>query len=73
MKTCSRCGEDGNGGIWCPHCNRAYDLAEAQATLRSIKWSGFTGSASTNPKVEEFVQTGDPAVFAKPGALDYRG
>lgn len=28
---------------------------------------------STNPKVEKFWGTGDPSVFAKPGALDYHG
>lgn len=30
------------------------------------------GVHSTNPKVEEFWHTGDPSVFAQPGALDYR-
>jgi hypothetical protein len=28
---------------------------------------------STSPKVEKFFATGDPSVFAKPGALDYEG
>lgn len=31
------------------------------------------GNQSTNPKMEEFWATGDPSVFAKEGAPDYRG
>lgn len=66
MKTCPHCSLDGDGGIWCPNCKRAYDLDEARSTLSSIKLHSFTGGASLNPKVEQFWQTGDPEVFATP-------
>tara|TARA_B100000287_G_scaffold243975_3_gene229401 strand:+ start:4088 stop:4312 length:225 start_codon:yes stop_codon:yes gene_type:complete len=73
LKLCPHCGELGDGGIWCPHCNLAYDLDEARKTLSSIKTKGFTGPGSVNPNVEKFWATGDPSVFAKPGAPDYQG
>ena len=72
MKYCSRCEKDTEGGIWCGECKMAYNIKEARSILRSIKTQGFTGHASTSPKVEQFLQTGDPSVFAKPGALDYK-
>jgi len=73
MKLCPNCDKEGNGNIWCPHCKLAYDPIEARETLESLKWKGFTGEHSTNPKMEEFAKTGDPSVFAKKGALDYSG
>jgi len=51
----------------------AYDVEEARRILNSIKTKGFTGASSVNPKVEKFNATGDPSVFAKPGAPDYQG
>ena len=73
MKHCPHCEMFGNGGIWCPHCGKAYDVDEARKILNSIKTKGFTGASSVNPKVEKFNATGDPSVFAKPGAPDYQG
>lgn len=73
MKDCPHCNRRGDGGIWCPHCKKAYDLEEAREILGSLKWKNFTGAESTSPKVEEFWKTGDPAVFAKPGAPDHKG
>lgn len=73
MKLCPHCSKEGDGNIWCPHCNLAYDVKEARKILESLKWKGFTGGSSTSPKVEQFIATGDPSVFAKKGALDYSG
>jgi len=73
LKECPHCGRVGDGGIWCPHCGKAYDAEEAKAILGSIKTKGFTGASSVNPNVEKFWATGDPSVFAKPGAPDYQG
>ncbi len=72
MKYCGVCDADTDGGIWCGVCSRAYDLEEARATLMSIKTQGFTGDASVSPQMEKFIATGDPSVFAKKGALDYK-
>ena len=72
LKYCGVCEEDTDGGIWCGVCSNAYNLEEARATLMSIKTQGFTGGASTSPAMEEFAATGDPSVFAKKGALDYK-
>ena len=73
MKYCSHCERDTEGGIWCSECNKSYDPEETRKVLGSMKFKNFTGAASCSPKVEEFWKTGDPAVFAKPGAPDYRG
>lgn len=32
-------------------------------SLRTLKFKGYTGKDSTNPKVEKFLSTGDPSVF----------
>ncbi len=73
MKFCTHCNLESDGNIWCPICSKAYDVKEARETLESLRWKGFTGQHSTNPKMEEFAKTGDPSVFAKKGALDYSG
>lgn len=73
MKYCSHCERDTEGGIWCSECNKSYDPEETRKVLGSMKFKNFTGAASCSPKVEEFWKTGDPAVFAKPGAPDFRG
>ncbi len=72
MKHCAHCGIDTEGGIWCSVCKRSYDRNETRKVLASMKFKNFTGQASCSPKVEQFWQTGDPAVFAKPGAPDYQ-
>lgn len=64
-------------GQTCDECEDARD----QARLRHGppgQWNGKPpepvayGNNSMNPKVQEFFETGDPSIFAKPGALDYR-
>ena len=60
-------------GIWCPQCGKSFDPEKTRAVLSSVGFKNFTGVDSTSPKVEEFWQTGDPSVFAKPGALDHQG
>jgi hypothetical protein len=60
---------DGKHTMFCGLCGKVRD----RGALRRVRLMGFTGGQSTNPKVEEFFATGDPSVFAKPGALDYRG
>tara|TARA_B100001750_G_scaffold118765_1_gene94219 strand:+ start:285 stop:509 length:225 start_codon:yes stop_codon:yes gene_type:complete len=72
-KYCPHCEEKTIGGIWCGECSKAYDIDDARKTLGSLKFTNFTGGASTSPKVEKFWETGDPSVFAKPGAPDYQG
>jgi hypothetical protein len=57
--------------IWCPKCGKSYDPARTRASLSTIVVNGFIGGSSLSPKMEKFHETGDPAVFAKPGALDY--
>ena len=57
--------------IWCPECGKSFDPARTRAALASISVNSFIGGARLNPKMEKFKETGDPAVFAKPGALDY--
>lgn len=49
---------------FCQHCRRAI------RDLRSIRFVGVR-TAEANRKLELFAATGDPAVFAKPGALDF--
>jgi hypothetical protein len=74
-KVCENCGFEPDPKerptIWCPECGKSIDPAETSAALRSISVNGFIGGASLSPKMEKFNETGDPAVFAKPGALDY--
>lgn len=70
MASCPRCGEPvQERAVFCPSCGAVVDLEG----LRGQRIVGFVGAQSTNPKVEQFWETGDPSVFAKPGAPDYRG
>ena len=64
---CRRCGEPMGRKFVCGNC-KWVDVEGA----RSARMFGFTGPQSLNGKVEYFWQTGDPAVFASPGAPDYR-
>ena len=57
--------------IWCPECGKSFDPARTREALASISVNSFIGGASLSPKMEKFKETGDPAVFGKPGALDY--
>ena len=68
---CSRCGHvnEESRRLFCQSCGKLLN----QEVLKSVRLPGFVGVAhSTSPKIEEFWQTGDPAVFASPGAKDYR-
>lgn len=49
--------------LFCVTCGQVLD----RAALRSVKFRGFTGPASVNPKVEQFWATGDASVFDPPG------
>lgn len=55
--------------VFCGECGKVVDRTE----LHGVRIEGFLGGDSLNPKVEAFWQTGDAAVFAKPGAPDYLG
>ena len=59
--------------IWCPQCGKSFDPEKTREVLGSVGFKNFTGGSSTSPKVEKFWETGDPSVFAKPGALDHQG
>ena len=50
---------------FCPHCKKVV------GDLSRIRINGFTGRSSMSPKMQRYWETGDPAVFAKPGAPDY--
>jgi hypothetical protein len=69
MMTCQYCDADVTGHNFCPSCGRVVD----RERLIGLTIQGFRGPASLNPKVQKFWRTGDPSVFAKPGALDYVG
>lgn len=71
MKHCPCCEKDTEGGIWCGVCGKSYDPAKTREALGSISVNSFMGVESLSPQMEKFQETGDPAVFAKPGALDY--
>lgn len=49
--------------VFCPHCKKAI------VDLKTIRFMG--DNTLVNAKHEYFWKTGDPAVYAKPGALDY--
>lgn len=69
--TCSRCGHANESArrLFCEECGKLLD----RDGLRGVRVPGFVGVLhSTSPKIEEFWRTGDPAVFAAPGAKDYR-
>ncbi len=72
---CPGCGfhppEGERSTIWCPQCGKSFDPAKTREALASISVNGFIGGASLSPQMQKFQETGDPAVFAKPGALDY--
>jgi len=74
-KTCQNCGyqtdPDERQGIWCPKCRKSIDPEETKEVLGSMKIQSFIGGQSLSPAMERFNETGDPAVFAKKGALDY--
>lgn len=46
------------GAIFC-ECGRVID----QSALKSVGLKGFTGAASMSPRVERFLETGEPAVL----------
>lgn len=48
--------------LFCSECGRLLE----PGSLRSIRFQGFLGCQSTNPKMEEFWATGDPEVFDRP-------
>jgi hypothetical protein len=52
------CGTDGRR-LFCSECGKLVD----RDGLKRVRVVGFHGRSSTNPKVEEFFATGDPAVF----------
>jgi hypothetical protein len=56
---CKRCDSDPGPTLFCQHCG----LAPDKQAVRSVRFGGFTGRASTNPKMEQFWATGDPSVF----------
>jgi hypothetical protein len=76
---------DGGVGMACPRCN--HENVEAQrlfcencgavvdrSNLRAVRLLGPVGVQHSNsPKIEQFWETGDPSVFASPGAKDYVG
>ena len=55
---CPTCGIDDRDKIFCP---------AGHVTVSKV--NAFTESL----KIKEFWETGDPSVFAAPGALNYRG
>lgn len=64
MRTCQRCGtDDDTRRLFCPECGASFSLAD----LRRVRLMGLVGvENSTSPKIEQFWQTGDPAVFETP-------
>jgi len=68
---CPRCGHVNAEArrLFCEQCGKALD----PDGVRSVRLAGFVGVLhSTSPKIEKFWSTGDPSVFASPGAKDYR-
>jgi hypothetical protein len=64
--------------IKCPTCGarteeRLYFCTTCKHKIRDLRSIRFGRGTYTSLKMREFVETGDPAVFAKPGAPDYRG
>lgn len=57
-----RCEDDSCAGetarsLFCATCGKVLD----PVGLKRVRIQGFTGAASTNPKIERFWETGDPA------------
>lgn len=49
---------------FCPLCGKA-----DRATLKGVRLMGLVGVMHSNSsKIDEFWNTGDPSVFARPGA-----
>ena len=46
-------------------CDRCGKLKEA-GSLARVRFQGFLGKESTNPKMEQFWETGDAEVFSQP-------
>lgn len=55
---CPTCGLDDKNKLFCPAGHLTTN--KVRAYVESLK-------------VKEFWETGDPSVFASPGAMDYRG
>lgn len=61
------------GGI-CGPCAQPDHCATAGcfgAKARGVRLEGFSGRHSTSRKMDYFLSTGEPSVWAKPGAPDY--
>lgn len=56
------CDNHTGTSLFCSTCGRLRE----PGSLRSVKIQGFVGVHSTNPKMETFWETGDPAVFDQP-------
>jgi hypothetical protein len=61
---CPRCeSSDPGATLFCQHCGKLLD----RAALEHVRLMGPVGvQHSTSPKIEQFWQTGDPAVFGQP-------
>jgi hypothetical protein len=69
---CQRCDHENVDPkrLFCENCGAIVD----RNGLGRVRLLGLVGVQHSNsPKIEEFWETGDPAVFASPGAKDYRG
>jgi len=62
-------------GATCDDCQQyiAERYLELQTSAPVTHGPVATGRSSLSPKVDKFLATGDPSIFAKPGALDYQG
>lgn len=60
-KTCARCETTTDTrALFCPDCGALYDRDE----LQRVRIMGPVGVAHSNsPKIAQFFETGDPAVF----------
>ena len=58
----STCPNSGGSTTFCPDCGRLQQDARAVAT----RLKGGIGRFTENPKVQEFLSTGDPEVFDRP-------
>lgn len=57
MTDCEHCGAyTPERGLFCGECGK---LKEA-GSLKGLRIEGFTGAQSTSPKIEKFLDTGDP-------------
>lgn len=63
QRPCPHCGKNTDSTrVFCEHCKKAL------IDLKSIKIQGPKGMSRS---MDYFYSTGDPAVFAQPGAPDY--